>query len=388
MSQPLKGVRVIAVEQYAAGPYGTQLMSELGAEVIKIEAPSLGGDISRALGPYFLGEGDSEFFQTFSRSKKSVTLEIKTPGGRATFERLVASADAVVNNLRGDQPEKLRLSYDHLKAIKPAIVCAHLSAYGRKGSRAAWPGYDYLMQAETGMMSLSGEPDGPPVRSGVSIIDFMTGSVFAFGIVSALLGAKMTGEGCDVDVSLFDVALHQTSYPAVWAMNEGHAVGRLPRGAHPSITPSQMVRTADGWAMLMCQTERFWGLFCDLVQRPDLAADPRFAGMAARRTHIAALTDMLDGLFAGRTTREWQALFEGKVPFAPVLDLADALDSPFVAEVGMRDTFAHPARPEGMHGLASPVKINGQRMTARRAPLMGEHNDELLGHELLGDDTP
>ena len=124
--------------------------------MIKIEAPSIGGDVSRSLGPYFLGEGDSEFLQTFNRSKKSVTLELKTPEGRAAFERLAADADAVVNNLRGDQPEKLRLTYDHLKAIKPAIVCAHLSAYGRNNSRGDWPGYDYLMQAEAGFMTLTG----------------------------------------------------------------------------------------------------------------------------------------------------------------------------------------------------------------------------------------
>lgn len=381
MNRPLDGVRIVAVEQYAAGPYGTQLLCELGAQVIKIEAPSLGGDISRGLGPYFLGDGDSQFFQTFSRGKQSVALEIKTPEGRADFERLVAGADAVVNNLRGDQPDKLKITFDSLKTIKPAIVCAHLSAYGRGNSREAWPGYDYLMQAEAGFMTMTGEPDGPPVRFGLSMVDFMTGSVFALGIVSAILGARASGIGCDVDVSLFDVALHQTSYPAVWAMNEGHVVGRPPRGAHPSISPSQRVKTQDGWGMLMCQTQRFWEVWCDLVERPDLKTDPRFLDMPARRAHLDALTPILDAIMETRTGADWMTYLGGRVPFAPIVDLADALDNPFVAEVAMRDHIDHPARPQGLHMLACPIKVDGQRMPAARAPAMGEHNGLLRGDD-------
>ncbi|WP_426014258.1 CaiB/BaiF CoA transferase family protein [Caulobacter sp. DWR2-3-1b2] len=381
MNRPLDGVRIVAVEQYAAGPYGTQLLCELGAQVIKIEAPSLGGDISRGLGPYFLGDGDSQFFQTFSRGKQSVALEIKTPEGRADFERLVAGADAVVNNLRGDQPDKLKITFDSLKTIKPAIVCAHLSAYGRGNSREAWPGYDYLMQAEAGFMTMTGEPDGPPVRFGLSMVDFMTGSVFALGIVSAILGARASGIGCDVDVSLFDVALHQTTYPAVWAMNEGHVVGRPPRGAHPSISPSQRVKTQDGWGMLMCQTQRFWEVWCDLVERPDLKTDPRFLDMPARRAHLDALTPILDAIMETRTGADWMTYLGGRVPFAPIADLADALDNPFVAEVAMRDHIDHPARPQGLHMLACPIKVDGQRMPAARAPAMGEHNGLLRGDD-------
>jgi crotonobetainyl-CoA:carnitine CoA-transferase CaiB-like acyl-CoA transferase len=378
MNRPLEGVRVVAVEQYGAGPYGTQLLSELGAEVIKIEAVSMGGDVSRATGPFFLGENDSHFFQTFSRGKKSVTIELKTPEGRAAFERLVGAADAVVNNLRGDQPAKLKITHDDLKAIKPSIVCGHLSAYGRDNSRKTWPGYDYLMQAEAGFMSLTGEPDGPPIRFGLSMVDFMTGSVFALGVVSAILGARRTGVGCDVDVSLFDVALHQTSYPATWAMNEGYEIERMPRAAHPSIAPSQLVRTADGWAMLMCQTPKFWDAFCAVVERPDLKADPRFVDIPTRRQNIEALTQALDAVMQTKLTDDWLALLGGQVPFAPVRGLKEALDNPYVAEVGMRDVVDHPERPEGLHLLACPIKIDGRRASGVRAPLMGEHNAELL----------
>jgi crotonobetainyl-CoA:carnitine CoA-transferase CaiB-like acyl-CoA transferase len=378
MKRPLAGVRILAVELYGAGPYGTQLLAELGAEVVKIEAPSMGGDVSRSIGPYGLGDGDTEFFQTFSRSKSSLALELKTPEGRAIFERLVAGADAVVDNLRGDQPDKLRLTYDALKGLKPSIVCAHLSAYGRGNSREGWPGYDYLMQAETGMMSLTGEPDAPPTRLGLSMVDFMTGSVFALGIVSAILNARSTGEGCDVDVSLFDVALHQTSYPAVWAMNEGYEAQRLPRGAHPSIAPSQLVRTADGWGLLMCQTPKFWDLFCALTGQADLAADPRFKDIPTRRANLAALSEALDAVFGTRPSADWTSLFAGQVPFAPVKDLKTALDSPFVAEVGMRDLVDHPAKPQGLHMLACPVMINGQRMPGQRAPALGEQTQAIL----------
>lgn len=378
MNRPLEGVRIIAVEQYGAGPYGTQLLSELGAEVIKIEAVSMGGDVSRATGPFFLGENDSHFFQTFSRGKKSVTIELKTPEGRAAFDRLVATADAVVNNLRGDQPAKLKIAYDDLKAIKPSIVCGHLSAYGRDNSRKTWPGYDYLMQAEAGFMSLTGEPDGPPIRFGLSMVDFMTGSVFALGVVSAILGARWTGAGCDVDVSLFDVALHQTSYPATWAMNEGYEIERMPRAAHPSIAPSQLVRTADGWAMLMCQTPKFWDAFCAIAERPDLKADPRFADIPTRRANIEALTEALDAVMQTKTTDEWLILLGGQVPFAPVRGLKEALDNPYVAEVGMRDVVDHPERAGGLHLLACPIKIDGKRAPGLRAPRMGEHNAELL----------
>lgn len=373
MRRPLSGIRILSVEQYGAGPYGTMLLADLGAEVIKIEDPVRGGDVSRSVGPYMLGENDSEFFQTFSKGKKSVALDLKSADGRAAFESLLVSADAVANNLRGDQPGKLGLTYGDLRTINPRIVCAHLSAYGRASPRADWPGYDYLMQAEAGFMGMTGEPDGPPVRFGLSMVDFHTGSQMALGLVSAILGAQRTGEGCDVDVCLFDTALHQLSYPATWYLNQGHVTGRLPRGSHPTITPSQLVRTKDGWGLLMCQTPKFWDLWCEIAGAVDLAGDPRFATIPARRANLSALSDAVDAIMMSDMTANWMERLGGNVPFAPVLDIAGALDNPYVEQVGMLETIDHPdASTALLRTLASPFRINGERPASRRAPKLGE----------------
>lgn len=376
--RPLSGLRILSVEQYGAGPYGTMLLADLGAEVIKIEDPARGGDVSRSVGPYMLGDQDSEFFQTFSKGKSSVVLDLKSENGRAAFERLVKTADAVANNLRGDQPARLGLTYEALKSINPKIVCAHLSAYGREGPRAAWPGYDYLMQAEAGFMLMTGEPDGPPVRFGLSMVDFHTGSQMALALVSAVLGAQRTGQGCDVDVCLFDTALHQLSYPATWYLNQGHVTGRLPRGAHPSIAPSQLVKTGDGWGLLMCQTPKFWQLFCELAGGEHLLVDARFADIPKRREHLAELTEAIDAVMAADTTANWMARLSGKVPFAPVLDVAAALDSAYVGEIGMIEPVNHPDAEGGrLRTLASPFRVNGERLASRRAPKLGEQTGEL-----------
>ena len=379
MKRPLEGVRVLTVEHYGAGPYATLLMSELGAEVIKIEAPSMGGDASRTTGPFMLGENDSQYFQTFSRGKKSVAIELKTAQGRADFERLVASAEAVVNNLRGDQPARLGLAYEALKAINPAIVCGHLSAYGRGNSREGWPGYDYPMQAECGLMSLTGEPDGPPARMGVSIIDFMSGTTFAFGVVSAILSARSTGEGCDVDVSLFDVALHQLSYPAVWAMNERHPTERMPNGAHPSLAPVQRVKTADGYGQLMCMNEKFWTELCVLIARPDLAADPRFAKNQGRVRHRATLVPLLEAIFKTRTKHDWLAALEAaKVPCGAINNLAEVFADPQVLARGMVHTWQHPLGG-AVQLVASPIKMSLTPVrTDLPPPTLGQHTREVL----------
>jgi succinate--hydroxymethylglutarate CoA-transferase len=384
MELPLEGLRILAVEQYGAGPYGSCHLADMGAEVIKIEHGASGGDMARGVGPYFLGEHDSEFYQTFNRNKKSLTLDLKTADGRAVFEKLVATADGVFGNMRGDQPEKLRLRYDDLKAINPRIVCAHLSAYGCDGSRKGWPGYDYLVQAECGFLAVTGEPDGPPARFGLSMVDYMTGMTAAFALICGLHAARATGIGRDVEVSLYDVAIHQLSYPATWYLNEGHETGRLPRSAHPYLVPSQLYRTRDGWIFFMCQTQRFWELLCAKIGRPELTLDPAFRDQAARHANRDRLTEVLDETLAARTTAEWLEVLGGAVPCAPVNDLRQALESPFLAERHGIQKLDHPDRP-GFRLLASPIRA-GAEMPARPAPELGQHTDALL--EELGYDRP
>ena len=374
---PLHGVRIVAVEVYGAGPFGTAHLADLGAEVIKIEQRAGGGDASRAVGPHFLGEGDGHFFQSLNRNKKSLTLDLKHPRGREVLLRLAATADGLMGNLRGDQPEKLGLTYQDLSKVNAKIVCAHLSAYGRDGSRKSWPGYDYLMQAEAGYLSVTGEPAGPPVRMGLSVVDYATGTTCALALLAGILEARRSGRGRDIDVSLYDAAMHQLNYPAAWYLNEGLVTGRSPRSAHPYIVPSQLYRTGDGWIFIMAQTQRFWELLCERLGRIDLAGLAEFHDMAARRLNRDALTEILDKEFSRCTTMQWLERLAGTVPCGPVYDMAQALQNPYFLERGGVQVLDHPDKP-GFKLVASPFRI-GEPLPARPAPKLGQHTDEILG---------
>jgi len=376
-SLPLASVRVLTFEAFGAGPFGSMYLADLGAEVIKIENRAQGGDATRGMGPYFLGEHDSHFFQTFNLNKRSVCLDLKTADGQAIFRKLVAKSDAVLNNLRGDQPDKLGLTYAALRDCNPRLVCAHLSAYGRDNERRAWPGYDYLMQAEAGFLHVTGEPGSPPARMGLSIIDFMTGITTALALVSALFGAARNGQGRDIDVSLFDVALHQLSYPGTWYLNEKLVTGRAPRSAHPSATPVQLFKTADGWIFIMCMTEKFWQELLKVIDAPKIASDPRFATVSLRREHRDELTPLLDAQFERDTTAAWLAKLQGVLPAAPVYDMAQALENPFPLANGMIRNTPHPQRAD-FRSFANPIKLDGERLPARSGPALGADTDAVL----------
>ena len=374
---PLAGIRVLTLENFGAGPFGSMYLADLGAEVIKIESREQGGDATRHMGPFFLGAHDSHFFQTFNLNKKSVALNLKHALGRDAFRRLARTADVVMNNLRGDQPEKLGLDYATLGPFNPRILCAHLSAYGRDNERKGWPGYDYLMQAEAGYLHLTGEPGTPPARMGLSIIDYMTGITTAVAVLAALVGVMKDGRGRDIDVSLFDVALHQLTYPGNWYLNEGHPTERLPRSSHPSTVPVQLFRTRDGWIFVMCMTDKFWHALLGVLGRDDLATDPLYADATARRANRDALTVVLDAEFERETTQHWLERLQGLLPVAPVNDLPQALDNPFAKAIGMVRPLPHPARPD-FRVLANPIKLDGQRLPSRPAPGLGEHTEQVL----------
>lgn len=380
MRQPLDGIRIIVLEQFGAGPYGSMYMADLGAEVIKIENRASGGDPARQTGAHLLGDDDSAYYQAFNLNKKSITLNLKSPAGQRILHKLVATSDVVWNNLRGNQPAKLGLDYQSLSGVKADIICSHISAYGRDNDRADWPGYDYLMQAECGFLGLTGEPDAPPARFGLSIIDFMTGIVAAMATVSALLARPRDG-GCDVDVSLFDVALHQLSYPGTWYMNHGVTTTRLARSAHPANTPVQLYTTADGWIFLMCMTQRFWELLIEQIGHPELGEDPRFESVRARTEHREALTPVLDEILSQQTTAHWLERLNRLVPAAPVYELPDALDNPFVEEIGMIQHLPHPAI-DPLKVLRNPIKLGGERLPGRPGHGLGADNESIFGDEL------
>jgi len=373
---PLAGFRILSAEQYGAGPYGTLFLAQLGAEVIKIEPPK-GGDTARAVGPHFLREGESVYFQTFNLNKKSLTLNLQSPEGQEIFRRLASEAHAVVNNMRGDLPEKLGLTYAALKERNPAIVCAHVSAYGRDNDRARRPGYDYLMQAEGGFMALTGEPDTPPTRMGLSMVDFSSGMMMAIGLLAALLDAQRSGIGREVDVDLLSSAVHLTTYPAYWYLNAGDVTQRTPRSAHPSVTPSQLFRSADGWVFVMAQLPKFWTVLTDRIGRPELAEDLRFATPADRLANREALTEVLDAVFSEAPTAHWVELLADHMPVAPVFGLDQALDNPFLRQTGMIDRVPHPDRPD-MRALANPIRLDGERPRGQAAPLLGADSHSIL----------
>jgi crotonobetainyl-CoA:carnitine CoA-transferase CaiB-like acyl-CoA transferase len=381
---PLDGVRVIAVEQYGAGPYGTMFLADLGAEVIKIENPNDGGDMARQVGPHFFADGGSQFFHSFNRNKKSLTLDLTRAEGQGVLRDLAAKMDALACNLRGDVPAKLGLTYDRLAEVNPRIVCAHLTAYGRDGPRASWPGFDYLMQAEAGYFSLTGEPGAPPTRFGLSIVDMMTGLGLGFALVSALLQARATGKGRDIDVSLFDMALANLCYLGTWHLNAGVAAGRQARSAHPSLTPCQLYRTGDGWIYIMCNKEKFWGVLCGALDRPEWAEDPRFRRFKDRLAQRALITEMLDRALSAQTTAEWLKRFAGQVPAAPIHDVAQALANPFVTEEGRLMTVTGDDGA-AFRMLAPPIRCPGDPPPTRAAPALGADTDDLLAD--LGYDT-
>lgn len=376
----LTGIRILAVEQYGAGPFGTQALADLGAEVIKIENPREGGDVTRSLGPYFdkrLGAtAESLFFQSINRNKKSVALDLSQPDGREAFLDLARGADAIACNLRGDVPARLGITYAQMAAVNPGIVCCFLSAYGREGSRAAWPGYDYLIQAETGYFSINGEPASPPARFGLSIVDFMTGYGMALSLVAGVLKARETGIGRDLDICLYDVGLANLNYMAAWAANGGFEPQRLTRSAHPSLVPCQLFRTADGWIFIMANKEKFFPALCERLGCPELATDGRFRTFKDRLANKDALSDLLDAAFMKRPTAEWLPMLAGVVPAAPVADIDTALQAPFTQERGMMvDAVAETGA--SIRVVGSPFRT-GEEAVADAAPRLGRHTDELL----------
>jgi crotonobetainyl-CoA:carnitine CoA-transferase CaiB-like acyl-CoA transferase len=373
---PLAGVRIVAVEQFGAGPFGTLHLADLGADIVRLEDPSTGGDVSRYLMPGQRGT-DSLYFDSFNRGKRSMLLDLKSPAGQEVFHELCRSAHAVYANLRGDVVKGLGLTYDVLGRINPGIVCVSLSAYGREGERSTEPGYDPLIQAEAGWAALTGDPDGPPIKSGLSLADYAGGIMAALALMAAVFDAQRTGRGRDVDVSLYDVALAFHNYRATWYLTAGVPGDRTPDSSHPSIVPFQFFATADGHVAIACAKEKFFRALVQRIGLPELATDPRFSSFDERRQNRDALLASLREPFRQQPTAHWVDLLRGHVPVAPVRTMESALDRGELERRAMIAAYRHSVLGE-VTTVGLPIKMSGFTPSYRPGPALDGDRDPIL----------
>ena len=384
--KPLSDIRIIAVEQYGAGPFGSMHLADLGAEVIKIEDPRVGGDVGRYVPPYGEDE-DSLFFETFNRNKRSLSLDLTTPAGRSVFEELVKVSDVVYSNLRGDVPAKIGITYDDLKHLNPKIVCVSLTGFGMTGPRQKEPGYDYVLQGLAGWMELTGEPDGPPTKSGLSLVDYSGGFVAAISLLAGVHAARRDGKGMDCDVSLYDTAISLLSYPATWHLNEGFEPVRTRHSAHPSLVPFQAFQAKDGWMVVGCAKEKFWQRLAVVVGHPEWGEqDSPYATFADRQQRSDELLAQLEQIFLERTVDEWLTeLYAASIPCGPINDVPAALREEHTHARNLVVTTEHP-RFGTVEQLASPVRVGAETPEYRRAPLRNEDLDYVAREVLALDD--
>jgi len=370
MSGPLSGIVVLEVGHMLAGPYCGMLLADLGAEVIKIEPPE--GDIGRRVSPHTVGAHNA-YFASLNRSKKSVVLDLASDEGQAALHCLAARAHALVTNLRPAAIRKLGLTYETLKDANPGLVCVALTGYGLQGSHADRPAYDYVIQALTGVMAITGEPGSPPAKTGYSAVDNSAGMMGALGLLAKIV----EGKGGQIDVSMHDVMLSQLNYLAGAWLNAGERAGRMARSAHPYIVPAQVFETSDGWLVVFISHDEFWRRFCVEVGRPEWLEDPRFATMAARRENREAVLAELVPLFKAGSSASWMArLAPLGVVAAPVQTMEQALGSELASERDM--VVAIEAGGVTIRAVGNPIRLPGTAQAYGLPPLLGEHNAELL----------
>jgi crotonobetainyl-CoA:carnitine CoA-transferase CaiB-like acyl-CoA transferase len=376
-----EGVRVLDLSRMLAGPYGSMLLADLGAEVIKIEEPD-GGDPMRAMGPPFLPDGASAYFLAINRNKKSLALDLTKEAGRAVFHDLVRRADVVLENFRPGVMERLGCGWPKLWSLNQRLIVCSLSAYGQDGPYRERPAFDLALQALGGALSLTGEPGRPPVRMGLPMGDLTGGMMGAFAVAGALFRRERTGEGARIDLSLLDCQVSLLSYIAQYFWTDGRVMGPL-GSAHASVVPYGALATRDGYLIVAIFTEKFWSGFCRALERPEWERDPRFASNRDRVTHRDALTPLVEAEMRTRPTAEWLARFEAAgVPAAPIQGVDRVLADPQVRHREMVVEMAHP-----VHGtvptLGTPVKVDGaMSLHAAPPPRLGEHTDDVL-HEVL-----
>ncbi len=374
-SYPLQGVRILELGQIIAGTYGSQVLSDLGAEVIKIEAPE--GDLGRnpSVAPY---RGASGLFLTFNRNKKSLVINLKTDAGREVFYELVKISDVVVDNFRPGVLERLKADYATLNRINPRIVHCSVTGFGTAGAYKNYPALDIIIQAISGHMAITGEPGRPPARIGVPLADLSGGIFSCKGILAALFARERTGQGARVEISMFDAMLNLLSYMGTMWLTNGE-LPQPPGSGHDYTVPWQAFSAKDGYVVVATREETFWQALCELLEDPELADDPRFDTNANRVKHKDVLVPHLEGIFRTRPVADWlERLRAAGVPAAPVNHFDRAFAEPPVAERKMIVEYDHP--DVGTVRLpGNPIKVAGMPGTiSNPAPRLGEHTDALL----------
>lgn len=381
---PLAGIRVLDMSRVLAGPSATQILGDLGADVVKVEKPGQGDD-TRAWGPPFVRDadgrdtGESAYYLSANRNKRSLTLDFTTQAGRALALQLVGHADVLVENYRTGTLAKHGLGYENLRDAYPRLIYCSITGFGQTGPYAERAGYDYLVQGMGGIMSLTGEPDGAPMKTGVAIADLMCGTYAAIAILAALRHRDVSGRGQAVDMSLLDTQVAWLSNAGQYYLTGGRPTPRLGNG-HPTIVPYQTFATADGWVILAVGNDEQFARFCRVAGRDDLADDPMYATNRARVRNRDSLVPTVARLMAARPSAHWLAALEAVgVPCGPINDLPAVFDDPQVRARAMRVAMPHPLAPEPVDLIASPLKFSDTPVNYRHAPpTLGQHTDEVL----------
>ena len=374
---PLSKIRVLDLTQVMAGPFCCQILADMGADVTKVEPPGTGDQARQAMGFKLEGE-DTAAFLAVNRNKKSVTLNLKEDEAREIFYRLVSEADALVENFRPGVTKKLGIDYETLKEINPRLIYASISGFGQTGPYAMRAGYDLIAQGMSGVMSVTGEPGGPPAKCGIPIGDLSAGLFCAFGILTAYVAREETGRGQYIDTSLFEGALALS----IWETAELWSTGRIPQpfgSAHRLTAPYQALETRDGYVNVGANNQRLWARLCNALGREDLIEDERFATNAGRMENLAELVEELEAATKEKDTDEWvEILLEAGFPAGPIYNYKEVFEDPHTAAREMMVEMDHPV--EGaVKGLGIPVKLSETPGEIRRAaPLLGEHTEETL----------